>query len=209
MANHRINISVGDVFNRLTTLEIFSTAREIRWLCLCVCGGLCITTSSRLASNRAKSCGCLLSDTLKKRNTKHGECGSLTYKAWAGMLTRCRNENQAGYKDYGGRGITVCKRWLKFENFKSDMGECPTGHQLDREDNSKGYTPSNCRWVTAKINCRNIRSNVLVSYKGKEMTLVEASERSGISYAALQKRIKKGDNKPFRTYIKGSRNVNT
>lgn len=78
------------------------------------------------------------------------------------MITRCTNERNPAYKNYGGRGITVCKRWLKFENFLADMGLRPRGLTLDRKDNDRGYCKSNCRWTTWSVqqnNRRNTRGN--------------------------------------------------
>ncbi len=85
-----------------------------------------------------------------KKPVKHGMSGQPTYQSWEDMLKRCRNPNNKSYKDYGGRGITVCERWRDFRNFFADMGVKPEAKTLDRIDNSKGYEPSNCRWATRK-----------------------------------------------------------
>ncbi len=91
--------------------------------------------------------------------TLHGMYGTQTYRAWGHMLERCKNPNHKYYKDYGGRGIQVCERWRKFENFYADMGNCPKELTLERKNNDGNYEPSNCCWATRKeqrINSRPI-----------------------------------------------------
>jgi hypothetical protein len=93
---------------------------------------------------------------LGNRNRQtHGKKGSLVYRTWQGMLTRCLNEKDPNWKRYGGAGVTVCDRWLVFENFYADMGERMPGFSLDRKDGSKGYEPENCRWATRTIQSQN------------------------------------------------------
>lgn len=96
---------------------------------------------------------------------------SKVYRTWVAMLSRCRNPNDNNYIHYGGRGITVCEKWNKFENFFSDMGDLPFYEaQLDRINNESGYSPENCRWVTASQNCRNKRNNTRIqTHLGKEV----------------------------------------
>lgn len=137
------------------------------WLCQCDCGKEKIIRSDHLLSNKIQSCGCLHNEG---NNIRHGhnKKGEVTkeYKAWGGMKQRCTNPSDKAYSDYGGRGITVCKRWLKFENFLEDMGECPIGLTLDRKNNNKNYCKSNCRWTTPQEQARNTRKNLYVTYNG-------------------------------------------
>ena len=89
----------------------------------------------------------------------HGLTGHYLHGMWRGMLMRCRNPNFKDYRLYGGRGITVCKRWLNFANFVEDMGERPDGYSIDRIDVNGNYEPSNCQWATSKeqrLNQRNM-----------------------------------------------------
>lgn len=87
----------------------------------------------------------------------HGMAGTPIYQIWASMIQRCTNSKDKDYKDYGARGITVCKEWLKFEAFFSDMGHRPEGRSLDRRENDKGYSKDNCRWATAVEQANNRR----------------------------------------------------
>jgi len=89
----------------------------------------------------------------------HKKTYSKIYRTWIAMLSRCRNENDPNYINYGGRGISVCESWYKFENFFNDMGELPFYEaQIDRINNNQGYCKENCRWISAKENCRNKRT---------------------------------------------------
>ena len=116
-----------------------------------------------------------------------------TYNSWRAMRQRCLDTGHKDYPHYGGRGITLCKRWLSFEHFALDIGPRPDGKaHLDRVDNERGYSPSNCRWRTPRDNARNRRGNVLVTYQGKRMTVMEASEKSGIPHARLYARVSRG-----------------
>ena len=108
------------------------------------------------------------------------------------MKQRALNPNDINAKHYSERGITVCKRWLKFENFLADMGERPVGTSLDRIDNNKGYSPSNCRWVPQKEQMRNRRTNVFIEYNGKRQTVQDWSKELGISFTTLRTRMLAG-----------------
>ena len=105
------------------------------------------------------------------------------------MLTRCNNKNDTRYQWYGGRGITVCDRWSKFENFLADMGERPEKMTLDRIDTNGNYCPENCRWATNKQQHRNKRSNRLLTHDGETKCVAEWAETVGISQGALASRI--------------------
>jgi hypothetical protein len=102
------------------------------------------------------------------------------YQTWRGMIERCGNVNQPNYRLYGGRGITVCRRWRNFKYFLEDMGLRPKGLQLDRIDNEGNYCPENCHWVTRTQNLSNTRTNVFLSFNGHTATISEWSRITGI-----------------------------
>lgn len=124
---------------------------------------------------------------------KHGHNNRLgqspTYKSWDDMLSRCRRPSHNSYPQYGGRGITVCERWLDFRNFLADMGERPAGMSLDRRDGSKGYDPGNCRWATQKQQVRNSsRPKPVIRSDGKRYdAIIDAAHDVGTDYTGIVK----------------------
>lgn len=169
--------------------------KSLYWWCRCKCGkeGVLVSRTD-LRSGDIRSCGCLRAEVSGDKNRTHGEGynRSREYSIWSNMLTRCRNENNEAYPDYGGRGITVCDRWLTFENFLADMGRAPSRrYSLDRLDNDKGYEPGNCAWRTQKQQCRNRRNNHVVTYGGKTQCVAAWAEELGVGYATLLWRLKR------------------
>jgi hypothetical protein len=147
----------GQRFNRLIVIKRARNAsdRHARWRCRCDCGRHVVVYGASLRSGRSKSCGCRQREVARIVNTTHGHSVERkltpTYRSWRNMHTRCINPNFKKYADYGGRGITISKRWIGpngFKHFLADMGERPLGKTLDRKDSNKNYTPSNCRWAT-------------------------------------------------------------
>ena len=108
------------------------------------------------------------------------------------MLMRCRNQRVPGYQNYGGRGIQVCKEWLVFENFLSDMGEPPPGYSLDRLDVNSHYCPANCRWADRKTQNRNRRSVLRITIGGITLTAPEWEEKFGLKPKTIARRIRGG-----------------
>lgn len=193
------NISEGDKFGRLTVIKIIPRVIGIqkRVLCVCECGNKTKSLSAHsVMSGGSKSCGCYKKDVAiirGKNSRKHGMCFSKEYSIWKMMKTRCLQKTHARYKSYGAVGITVCHRWLKFENFFEDMGNCPTKkHTLDRKNGKLGYSKYNCRWATSAEQNRNRSSNHWITFKGEKLCLMDWSLRCGIEFHTLGARIKRG-----------------
>lgn len=156
-------ICVGDRLGRLTVLErLGKTAdKKIIWLCLCDCGKRVEVRNNHLLSGASKSCGCLRVEITRKRQTKtvcQLDKKTKAYKTWWAMVSRCHNPGNSSYKDYGGRGIRVCRRWIRSPDaFFADMGHPPEGLSIERINNNKGYSPNNCKWATTKEQMSNTR----------------------------------------------------
>ena len=127
------------------------------------------------------------------RPITHGMSRTPEYKAWFNMKDRCFNPNTKGYPNWGGRGITVCDRWLDFENFLADMGTKPSPkHSLDRIDNDGDYCPDNCRWSTKAEQENNKRTNRLITIDDVTLTIAQWEKKMGFSKNVIWERLKSG-----------------
>jgi hypothetical protein len=189
---------IGQKFGRLTVLCFHSRQglgkrRSLLWKCRCHCGSYCVVPGRSLRSGHTLSCGCLQAEASKEAVTKHGMTGTAEHKAWLAMKQRCVNSNDAGFHNYGGRGLSVCERWNDFSAFLADMGPRPThAHSLERIDNNQGYGPDNCMWANKKTQCNNQRRSVRITFNGVTQTLMQWSEATGINYGTLRKRRRHG-----------------
>ena len=122
-------------------------------------------------------------------STTHGKSKSHTYSIWKGIRKRCLNKKEPSFTNYGGRGISICKRWNKYENFLADMSEAPPGMTIERKNNDGNYEPNNCIWADKITQMNNMRTNIFIKFKGETMTLKQWSRKLGISYHRLYQRI--------------------
>lgn len=161
----------GQTFGRLTVTglgEPSGKRRRTAWLCACDCGTVVTVVGESLRSGHAKSCGCFRREFAsivgKAARPRHGHACrdrySVEYRTWGGMIQRCTNPKFRQFRDYGGRGISVCPEWrTSFERFLADMGPRPVGLTLDRINNDGNYKPGNCRWASRSQQQRNQRRN--------------------------------------------------
>jgi len=196
--HNKINL-LGQTFNRLTVVEEIGRKQksEVLWLCECECGEKAEATTNQLRAGKVQSCGCLRVDEGRKAGLKalrhgHGkDTGrSPTYNSWQSMKDRCLNQRRACSEYY--RDVSVCDRWMAFENFLADMGERPEGKTLDRIDPFGNYEPENCRWATTSEQNKNTRTTVRVSVDGEEMTVSDLAEMSGLPYTTIHYRVHAG-----------------
>ncbi len=181
----------GLPFGKLTALRQDGRTKwgAILWLCKCECGKTCQVMGRRLVNGTTSSCGCWV----KERATTHGLSRTYFERIRVKMISRCYNESDKDYPNYGGRGIQVCQRWLSsLKLFAEDVGERPTeSHQLDRyPDNDGNYEPGNVRWATAKQQAWNRRTNVTLALPNGEVRLVEYS--GSVPSNIIRVRIRRG-----------------
>ena len=168
------------------------SGRGAKWDCVCDCGNQSkkpITTNS-LLQLKTQSCGCLMVERVKASNSTHRLTKSPTYICWRLMWQRCTNPNHKSYHAY--KNFTPCDRWKSFENFFEDMGFRPDGLTLDRIDNTKGYSPDNCRWADVFTQQGNTKRNIYVEIDGEIMCVKAACRKLGTNYARAKSRIWKG-----------------
>jgi hypothetical protein len=190
---------IGQRFGRLRVVSVNGSGLRGKTIaqCLCDCGTVKDVAAASLKSGNTKSCGCLSRDTAILVHTKHGESArgktSAEYRVWAHMLDRCKNPKNARFHRYGGRGIFVCGRWHKFENFIRDVGHRPSPkHSIERRDNDGNYEPTNCYWATTIQQANNKTTNHNLTFNGTTMTVTRWASKLGIKTSTLRARVKRG-----------------
>lgn len=197
--HHRAKDLTGLTVGYLTaTRYAGSDGLKSLWEAACVCGRKVVLPGTELQKQKKRgiqaSCGCMRGATISRKRTTHGMSKHPAFAVWRSMQDRCRLPSHAAWANYGGRGITVCKRWAdSFAAFWEDMG--PTyraGLTLERVRNDQGYKPSNCVWATPKQQANNTRVNRRVKTPAGTMTAIQAAQRYGVKYTTLLWRLAHG-----------------
>lgn len=199
-----ILIKTGDKFGKLTILNEeqprvrssgLKTRIDRKFNCLCDCGNSKIIYLSSLRNGDTKSCGCNQVEAARKMgllSKTHGLSKTPLYRVYNDLKSRCTNSNHAEYHNYGGRGITVCDQWMSnfmaFHTWAINSGY-KAGLEIDRENNDKGYSPDNCRWVTRITNCYNQRKTFMIQWDGQEMPLGELCLKLNLNKLRIYQRI--------------------
>lgn len=192
-----INLMPGQQFGRLTILSadvLHGPGKS--YVCKCSCGTVKSVLQRTLRPGRSKSCGCLQRDVAAELKKTHGKWNTPEFNSWTAMISRCYSPKNIGFRNYGGRGITVCDRWREsVAAFIEDMGPRPSPrHSLDRINNDLGYFKENCRWADRITQNYNRRNNARMIFRGMEMTIREAYELTNkeVRYHTFYERAKHG-----------------
>lgn len=181
---------IGETYGHFTVVSYAEKRhnKDNYWYIRCSCGEVKKIRQDLLLKGDLPRCGCREKVRAPKRYSAHP-----LLRIWLGMKSRCYDAGNKRYRNYGGRGITVCDRWLdSFDSFVEDMGERPSGYTLDRINNDGNYEPSNCRWVTKLVNNRNKSNNIYMVFMGIRFCLAELAALMGLSGKACSKRLKNG-----------------
>lgn len=192
---------IGKKFGRLTVVDNAGKSKygARLWLCRCECGNEVVVQTAQLNNGRKISCGCLLKENAKKivhlaheANRKYKiSSASRLYTCWQNMITRCTNNKDRYFKDYGGRGIKVCNEWQDFDNFAEWAMTNGYNNSLtiDRIDVNGNYEPINCKWATAKEQANNTRKTKYFEHNGEQKTLSQLADEYSINYKLLYERV--------------------
>lgn len=167
---------------------------KYKWLCQCDCGNKFESSGSKIRSGETVTCPACSKERVRLSRVKHGMRKTAEYRIWTHIKSRCYNEKVPEFKHYGGRGISMCDRWLSsFNNFIADMMVRPTNkHSIDRIDNNGNYEPSNCRWATSSEQANNTRSNRKITINGTTKNMGQWANENGLRHESVYKRLKRG-----------------
>lgn len=187
----------GDRYGTLTVIkQSENKGKKKMWLCRCDCGNEVIVSGGNLRNGHTQhclECGYKLMGTSR---TTHGKSKHPLFGVWADIIARCEDEKEKAYKDYGGRGISICEEWRKdfqkFYDWSMENGY-KKGLQIDRINNDGNYEPSNCRWVTRIVNANNKRSNKFIEHNGERKTIAEWARYYNVNYKNLWGNLSRGD----------------
>lgn len=185
---------IGQRFGKLVVRRQVENGRKsnARYECLCDCGTLRVVYKTNLVNGRTLSCGCYHKQKAAEDHTTHGKSHLAEYQVWGQMIARCTDPSNAGFRLYGGRGITVCDRWMELDNFIADMGLRPSPkHSIDRIDNQGPYCKENCRWATTFEQAQNTSRNRMLTFNGQTKCLTQWARELGISPNTLTFRLLK------------------
>jgi hypothetical protein len=183
----------GKIFGDLIVIGEYGKDRHgaYTWLCKCKCGSYTAVRGSGLTQGRARTCGCGVKSAAQRART-HGQTNTPLYQRWQGMLARTMNSSHGHYHNYGGRGITVCDRWLRFENFSTDMKSTFSPElEIERRNVNGPYSPDNCCWATRVEQQRNRRNNHIVEWRGHQKTVQEWGEILGLKPNTIITRLRR------------------
>lgn len=186
---------VGQTFGHWTVLaRAPNQGKQTAYFCKCVCGTIRPVAANNLVNHRSTNCGCVASAHVAELRTKHGMYGHPAYVAWQHAIGRCGTPTNAAYKNYGGRGIKVCDEWRdSFDAFWKYMGATwQPGLTLDRIDVNGDYAPSNCRWVSRKVQNNNKRYHRYVDTPDGRMNVSQAAKRLGVDPELIRWRLAQG-----------------
>lgn len=194
----------GDTYGRWTAIRFSRVKRfpggsqKHMWMFRCMCGNQSEEQAGNIISGKSKSCGCLSRELTSLNFKKHGDSRPgnpfhKLYMVWSSMKARCLNRRNSRWLDYGGRGISICERWMDYENFKEDMGRMyRDGLTVERVDNDNGYSPENCRWGTQTEQQNNKRTSRFLILRGETLTVSQWARKLGVSAGLLHTRIRRG-----------------
>lgn len=201
-ASHNFRDLTNSRFGRLVVLgERENRSGSIYWMCRCDCLREKWIRGKHLIHGSVVSCGCYKSESARKQMTIHGMVDAPEFVIWCGMKNRCLHQGSTSWKNYGGRGIKVCDRWIRgdgvkggFECFYEDVGPRPSPkHEIDRyPDNDGNYEPGNVKWSLRKDQANNRRSCRILEFQGRRQSVKLWCDELGLNYPRVRARIRLG-----------------